>query len=188
MSSGFDSRRRHQNTRTAENMDSIEKKTAKSFGVTQKSTIFAASNHISGMRTAGRASSLFCATTYKNKRVTTPSPGYGNAPGVSANMNLTARSVVSLCQNHISYVHTDIAPPGLAGVPLRRESVRERVLSSVGLRPRHARCPFLLAPMFVLVGLAPRSGRGGWCAGHGVRFPDVVLRSVDRRVALWQRR
>lgn len=187
MSSGFDSRRRHQNTRTAENMDSSEKKTAKSFGITQKSTIFAASNQYCGMRTAGRTSCLFCATTYKNKRVATPSQDDGNVPGVLAILDLTARSVVSLCQNQYCYVHTDIAPPGLAGVPTPEGSVRERVLSSVGLRPRHARCPSLLAPMFVLVALAPRSGRGGWCAGHGVRFPDVVLRSVDRRVELWKR-
>ena len=184
MSSGFDSRRRHQNTRTAENMDSIEKKTAKSFGVTQKSTIFAASKQSSGMRTAGQTSSLFYATTYKNKRITTPSLGYGNAPGVTARLYLTARSVVLYCQKQSSYVHTDIAPLGLAGVPTPEGSVRERVLSSVGLQPRHVRCPFLLAPLFVLVGLAPRSGRGGWCAGHGVRFPYVVLRSIDRRVAL----
>lgn len=184
MSSGFDSRRRHQNTRTAENMDSSEKKTAKSFGVTQKYTIFAASNQFSGMRTAGRTSSLFCAPTYKNKRVTTPSRVSGNGLGVSTELDLTARSVVSLCQKQFSYVHTDIAPLGLAGVPTPEGSVRERVLSSVGLRPRYARCPSSLAPMFVLGGLAPRSGRGGWCAGHGVRFHDVVLRSVDRRVGL----
>ena len=76
---------------------------AKSFGVTERLLIFAASKQLSGMRTAGRTSSLFCAHTVRNNRFTTPSLGYGNAPGVTAQLYLTARSVVFYCQKQLGY-------------------------------------------------------------------------------------
>lgn len=81
----------------------MAKNPAKSFGVPEIIPIFAASNQFSGMRTAGIISSLFCAPTLRNNRITTPSPDDGNVPGVSAKLDLTARSVVLLCQNQFSY-------------------------------------------------------------------------------------
>ena len=71
-------------------------------------TIFATSNQKCGMRTAGVISSLFCATILNNKGITTPCPEPGNRPGVSALLNLTARSVVFICQNQKCYVTEEL--------------------------------------------------------------------------------
>ena len=81
---------------------------AKSFGVSKNMLIFAASNHQCGLRTAGITSSLFYAHTYRINGITTPCPEPGNRPGVSALMSLTARSVVSLCQNINAYVTEEL--------------------------------------------------------------------------------
>lgn len=81
---------------------------AKSFGASKRFRIFAASNHQCGMRTAGITSSLFYAHTYRINGITTPCPEPGNRPGVSALMSLTARSVVSLCQNINAYVTEEL--------------------------------------------------------------------------------
>lgn len=89
-------------------MKDFRKKTGKSFGVSKIMRIFAASNHNSGMKTAGITSSLFCVHTYRINGITTPSRESGQRPGDSAIVILTARSVVSLCQNHNSYVTEEL--------------------------------------------------------------------------------
>ena len=89
-------------------MKDFRKKTGKSFGGSKIMLIFAASNHNSGMKTAGITSSLFCVHTYRINGITTPSRESGQRPGDSAIVILTARSVVSLCQNHNSYVTEEL--------------------------------------------------------------------------------
>ena len=89
-------------------MKVFRKKIGNSFGGCKIMTIFAASNHQCGLRTAGITSSLFYAHTYRNNGITTPCPEPGNRPGVSALMSLTARSVVSLCQNINAYVTEEL--------------------------------------------------------------------------------
>ena len=88
-------------------MKYFRKKSGKSIVVSKIMLIFAASKLTCGAETAGITSSLFCTPTYRINGVTTPSPEPGNRPGVSTDLNLTARSVVSLCQNQISYEHRE---------------------------------------------------------------------------------
>lgn len=89
-------------------MERNRKKTGKTFGASKRFRIFAASKLNCGTRTAGRTSCLFCATTYRNNRFTTPSLGYGNAPAVSAIEYRTARSVVLYCQKLNCYVTEEL--------------------------------------------------------------------------------
>ena len=98
-----------ENKKLFDNIYGIEHKIlAKSFGVSKIMLIFAASNHKCGAETAGITSSLFCTPTYRINGITTPSPEPGNRPGVSALMNLTARSVVSLLSKHKCYEHEEL--------------------------------------------------------------------------------
>ncbi len=77
---------------------------AKSLDVSRIFPIFAPSNLRSGAETAGITSSLFCIhTLLENNRITTPCRESGNRPGASASKSLTARSVVSVCQNLEDY-------------------------------------------------------------------------------------
>ena len=89
-------------------MKDFRKKTGKSFGGSKILLIFAASNHNSGMKTAGITSSLFCVHTYRINGITTPSRESGQRPGVSARMDLTARSVVYLLSNYTCYETEDL--------------------------------------------------------------------------------
>ena len=101
----------------------FRKKTSESFGGSERFRIFATSNHRGGAEAAGVISSLFCVPTSYNNHLTTPSPEPGNRPGVSAFMDLTARSVVSFCQNNKGYDYEEFlcerAQVGMAvgGVP-----------------------------------------------------------------------
>ena len=82
----------------------VAKNLAKSLDVSRIFPIFAASKLTSGAETAGIISSLFCIhTLLKNNRITTPSWESGNRPRVTACKYLTARSVVSVCQNLQDY-------------------------------------------------------------------------------------
>lgn len=103
----------------------FRKKTSESFGGSERFRIFATSNLNCGAEAAGVISSLFCVpTSFYNNHLTTPCPEPGNRPGVfTAIENLTARSVVSLCQKINSYDHEEFlcerAQVGMAvgGVP-----------------------------------------------------------------------
>ena len=94
-----------ENKKLFDNIYGIEHKIlAKSFGVSKIMLIFATSKLKCGAETAGITSSLFCIhTLLKNNRITTPCRESGNRPGVSAFEYLTARSVVSVCQNSNDY-------------------------------------------------------------------------------------
>ena len=101
----------------------FRKKTSESFGGSERFRLFAPSNQNCGAEAAGVISSLFCAPTSYNNHLTTPCPEPGNRPGVSAILDLTARSVVSLCQIQNCYDHEEFlcerAQVGMAvgGVP-----------------------------------------------------------------------
>ena len=71
------------------------KKSPKNFGVSQKHVIFATSNQNSGHDAAGYPPAVFVPTLYWNHRITMPCRVSGNRPGVSAILNLTARSMVT---------------------------------------------------------------------------------------------
>lgn len=123
---------------------------AKSFAVSQGLPIFAASNLNCGTDAAGFEASVFCATTYLGNNHTTPSPESGNRPEVSAVKNLTARSVVLLCQNltaNDNLNNSRIRPGGAAHAGMA--SLREREFFTFMRRARH---PF-------------RSGEGSRCSG-----------------------
>lgn len=135
-----------------------QKNMAKSFAVSQGLLIFAASNLRSGTDAAGFEASVFCATTYLGNNHTTPSPEPGNRPGVSASKNLTARSVVLLCQNLE-------ANDNLNNSRIRSGSAAHAGMASPGEQEffifmRRARHPF-------------GSGEGSRCSGsasYGYRF------------------
>lgn len=114
------------------------KKVLKSFGVPQSFAIFAASNQTSGMRTAGPTSGLFCAPTYKKRNIFHAESGSRQCPGVSARLDLTARSVDFLCQIQTSYVNNDdyaqcSAPDGPPGEP---DEEHHQEFYYYGIRPR----------------------------------------------------
>ena len=123
----------------------FRKKMGKTFGASKRFRIFAASNHTSGLRTAGITSSLFYAHTYRINGITTPCPEPGNRPGVSASMNLTARSVVFILSNHTDYEHKELfcareqngasvllPAPGVEQVPQVDECLRAGALQLDG--------------------------------------------------------
>ena len=89
-------------------MKDFRKKTGKSFGGSKIMLIFAASKLTCGAETAGITSSLFCTPTYRINGLTTPSRESGQRPGVTACKYLTARSVVSLCQNLHDYATEEL--------------------------------------------------------------------------------
>ena len=64
--------------------------------------IFAPSKLVSGTRTAGLQSSIFCAPILKEKGITVPSLGVRKAPADSANKFRTARSTVSYLSKLVS--------------------------------------------------------------------------------------
>lgn len=133
----------------------------KSFGGSEIFRIFAPSNHYSGTKTAGATSSLFCAPTYWNRNTATPSPEPGNRPGVSAIMNLTARSVAFLCQIHYSYVNIDNRPhpaagPAAPGACLAEVGINGKKQRSILVQVLAGR---LFEPRRDGGGLLPRGGR-----------------------------
>jgi len=106
------------------------KKSAKSFGGSVFIAIFAPSKLYCGADAAGLRSGVFCAPNFRERNITTPSRDAGNRPGVFAVKYLTARSVVSLCQNFTVYVHDDDEPRHGAGREGRRSPDGEDMESS----------------------------------------------------------
>lgn len=89
-------------------MYKLQRNIEKSFDGSRIIPIFAPSKSKCGLRTAGITSSLFYAHTYSIKGLTTPCRVYGNVPGGLAFGAMTARSVVSLCQNSNAYVTEEL--------------------------------------------------------------------------------
>ncbi len=70
------------------------KKSPKSFGVSQRTTIFAASNQNRGTNAAGNIRLFLCHHFTGNRSITAPCRVSGNRPGAFAYRSLTARSAV----------------------------------------------------------------------------------------------